>query len=220
MDIRNFFGGGSGAVKKTPVVASPVTTKFDETSIQKKSNRVIKDEDDDEEKTTVSQPCSSIDVPKTKDEDNLRDIAPEGKENRVENKEKGEMTSENPECKSDSHECKDENIPADLADMITWKCGESVPYQVVVDTFDKVASVTGRLDKENLFCKLFRCVIVTTPADLDSVVYLASNTISPAYDGLELGIGDSLLVKAIVESTGRKKEAVDEAYRIEVATPI
>ena len=23
MDIRNFFGGGSGAVKKTPVVASP-----------------------------------------------------------------------------------------------------------------------------------------------------------------------------------------------------
>ena len=51
--------------------------------------------------------------------------------------------------------------------------------------------------------------------DLDFIVYLASNCVSPAYDGLELGIGDSLLVKAICEATGRKKDAVEEAYEKE-----
>ena len=81
----------------------------------------------------------------------------------------------------------------------TWKSGESVPYSALVGTFDNIASVSGRLDKEDTFCKLFKAVIKTTPSDLVSIVYLSSNTLSPAYDGVELGIGDSLLVKAICE---------------------
>jgi DNA ligase-1 len=39
--------------------------------------------------------------------------------------------------------------------------------------------------------------------------------VAPAYEGLELGIGDSLLVKAICEATGRKKDAVEQAYEKE-----
>jgi DNA ligase-1 len=56
-------------------------------------------------------------------------------------------------------------------------------------------------------------VILTTPRDLEHVVYLAFNQVSPAYEGLELGIGDALLVKAVVESTGRTKSAVEAAYK-------
>jgi DNA ligase 1 len=93
--------------------------------------------------------------------------------------------------------------------------GQSIPYLALVNTFEAVSEVSGRLDKENLFCKLFREVIATCPSDLTAVVYLASNSISPAYDGLELGIGDSLLIKAICESTGRNKEQVEQAYKTE-----
>jgi DNA ligase-1 len=102
-----------------------------------------------------------------------------------------------------------------LNTFINWNEGESVPYAKVVEIFEEIAAVSGRLDKENLMSKLFSAVLTSSPQDLESVVYLASNTIYPAYDGLELGIGDSLLIKAICEATGRKKDAVEEAYEKE-----
>ena len=99
--------------------------------------------------------------------------------------------------------------------MIMIMCCAVVPYLALVRTFDEVSHVSGRIDKENLFEKLFRAVLLTSPGDLDVLVYLASNQVSPVYDGLELGIGDSLLVKAVCEATGRKREAVQEDYEKE-----
>lgn len=81
-----------------------------------------------------------------------------------------------------------------------------------MNTFEAVSKVSGRLDKENLFTKFFISVILTTPEDLETVVYLSSNQVAPAYDGLELGIGDSLLVKAICEATGRNKVFVNRLF--------
>ena len=107
------------------------------------------------------------------------------------------------------------DLPSDVQKIITWKAGESVPYLALVEIFEEISQTSGRLEKENLFAKLFRAVISTTPSDLDVIVYLASNEVSPVYDGKELGIGDSLLVKAVCEATGRKKDAVEEAYEKE-----
>ena len=104
------------------------------------------------------------------------------------------------------------DIPVSLSVNITWKVGERVPYLALVNTFEKIENISSRLEKENLFCNLFRSVILTTPGDLECILYLASNTLFPAYDGLELGIGDSLLIKAVVESTGRNKNAVQADY--------
>lgn len=107
------------------------------------------------------------------------------------------------------------SIAPEVASIITWNAGEPVPYLAIVNTFDEISSKSGRIEKENSFCKLFRAVLLSTPADLETVVYLASNMVSPAYEGMELGIGDSLLVKAVCEATGRKREAVEEAYERE-----
>jgi DNA ligase-1 len=70
--------------------------------------------------------------------------------------------------------------------------------------------VSGRLEKESLLCKLLRAVIATTPSELGTIVYLASVNVAPAYEGLELGIGESLLLKAVCEATGRTMTAVKE----------
>ncbi len=39
-------------------------------------------------------------------------------------------------------------------------------------------------------------MIASTPADLLPIVYLCTNRVAPAHEGLELGIGDATLIKA------------------------
>jgi DNA ligase-1 len=106
-------------------------------------------------------------------------------------------------------------LSADLAKLVTWPITEPGPYSLVVATFEEIASKSGRLDKENILARLFRLIIATQPLDLEPVAYMAFNSVAPVYEGLELGVGDSLLVKAICEATGRKKEAVEEDYERE-----
>jgi DNA ligase-1 len=105
-----------------------------------------------------------------------------------------------------------DEISSSIRNIITSSADQPLPYSALVDTFEAVASVSGRLEKENHLCKLFAAVMVYCPHELEAIVYLASNHVFPAYAGLELGIGDSLLVKAISQSTGRTPADVNTDY--------
>ena len=82
--------------------------------------------------------------------------------------------------------------------------GSPIPYQMLTKEFEKIDNITGRLEIQAIMTKLFRQVILTTPQDLYSLIYLASNSVAPAYECVELGIGDSILIKAIGEAYGTK----------------
>jgi DNA ligase-1 len=58
---------------------------------------------------------------------------------------------------------------------------------------------------QEVLCNFFRSVIALTPDDLLMCVYLCCNKLAPAYAGIELGIGDSLLVKALAEASGASR---------------
>lgn len=57
-----------------------------------------------------------------------------------------------------------------------------------------------------------RSVIVLSPNDLLAVIYLCSGQIAPTMSGIELGLGDSILLKAIAESTGKSLAAVKSLF--------
>src|SRR5579859_4916404 len=84
-----------------------------------------------------------------------------------------------------------------------WPPNTPVPYSALVSTFDTISSTTKRLEILSHLTKFYRMVIELTPSNLLHCVYLTINRIAPDYEGLELGIGEGLLVKAIAESSGR-----------------
>uniref|UniRef100_A0A6A7G0Z5 DNA ligase n=2 Tax=Hirondellea gigas TaxID=1518452 RepID=A0A6A7G0Z5_9CRUS len=85
-----------------------------------------------------------------------------------------------------------------------WKVNEPVPYLELCRAFAEIEEISGRLKTIEVMANLYRSVITLTPNDLLPVIYLCVNKIAPPYENLELGVGDSLLYKAIEMSTGRK----------------
>ncbi|KAF3895278.1 DNA ligase [Trichophyton interdigitale] len=84
-----------------------------------------------------------------------------------------------------------------------WKAGDPVPYAALCTTFSHIEMTTKRLIILS-HCALFlRQVLRLTPDDLLSTVQLMINKLAADYAGIELGIGESLIMKAIGESTGR-----------------
>ncbi|KAF9504468.1 hypothetical protein BS47DRAFT_1368773 [Hydnum rufescens UP504] len=93
-----------------------------------------------------------------------------------------------------------------------WKVGESIPYAALTHVFGMIEATSKRLEITALLTSFLLLVIKRSKeGDTDSLrqaVYLCINRLCPDYKGLELGIGESLLQKAIAESTGRKLEAI------------
>ncbi|KAF8642309.1 hypothetical protein AX16_009579 [Volvariella volvacea WC 439] len=88
-----------------------------------------------------------------------------------------------------------------------WKAGEPVPYAALAKTFSLIEATTKRLEKNSILTAFLLLVIQRSNKQdylsLLQAVYLCINRLSPDYVGIELGVGESLLIKAIAESTGR-----------------
>ncbi|KAG9186935.1 DNA ligase 1 [Alternaria panax] len=89
-----------------------------------------------------------------------------------------------------------------------WKPGEPVPYAALCTTFSKIEMTTKRLEIL-AHCSLFlRQVLRLTPSDMLPTVMLMVNKLAADYAGIELGIGESLIMKAVSQSTGRNLQQI------------
>lgn len=77
-----------------------------------------------------------------------------------------------------------------------------------------IAEESGRIVITDIVCNLMRTVIHATPEDLVPVVYLSANRIAPAHEGLELGIGDASIIKALAEACGRTESQIKNQYKV------
>ena len=89
-----------------------------------------------------------------------------------------------------------------------WKAGDPVPYAALCTTFSLIEMTTKRL-VISAHCSLFlRQVLRLTPEDLLPTIHLMINKLAADYAGIELGIGESLIMKAIGETTGRSLQVI------------
>lgn len=82
------------------------------------------------------------------------------------------------------------------------------PYLALARTFEAIEEVSGRLRMIEILANFFRSVIILSPSDLVACVYLSLNQLAPAYEGLELGIAETSLMKVIGQTTGRSMAQV------------
>lgn len=85
-------------------------------------------------------------------------------------------------------------------------------YQDLVKTFAKIEATTKRLEITAYLTTFLTQLIMEAPENLLYTIYLSITRIAPDYEGIELGIGESLLIKAIAESTGRTVASIKADY--------
>ncbi|CAN6287892.1 unnamed protein product [Urochloa humidicola] len=89
-----------------------------------------------------------------------------------------------------------------------WKPGEPVPFLFLARALDIISNESGRIVITEILSNVFRTVMATTPDDLLATVYLSANRIAAPHEGIELGIGDASVIRALAEAYGRKEEHV------------
>ncbi|KAG7454963.1 hypothetical protein MATL_G00251460 [Megalops atlanticus] len=89
-----------------------------------------------------------------------------------------------------------------------WSRGQRVPYLAVARTLEKIEEESGRLKNIETLSNLLRSVIALSPDDLLCCVYLCLNQLGPAYLGVELGVGETVLMRAVAQATGRQLDKI------------
>ncbi|NXC45608.1 DNLI1 ligase, partial [Penelope pileata] len=85
-----------------------------------------------------------------------------------------------------------------------WGHGHSVPYLAVARTFERIEEASARLKIVEILTNLLRSVVALSPSELLPCLLLCLNRPGAASEGLELGIGETLLTRALAQATGRQ----------------
>jgi DNA ligase-1 len=174
----------------------------------KKESKVVEEDEDDDAMEVTS---SSNDKLKRRDSNASasRSEIEEGLEEEEEEDE--DEDDEKPEVAAKAREKVQTTLKAKTKDPYPdWKPGEPVPYAALCTTFSLIEMTTKRLVIA-AHCSLFlRQVLRLTPDDLLPTVLLMINKLAADYAGIELGIGESLIMKAIGESTGRSLAVIKQ----------
>jgi len=95
------------------------------------------------------------------------------------------------------------------------KLGVKIPYAKLASIFEAIENESSRLAIIAIISQFFLEVLQQLTIDkLIRIVYLCINRLGPDYEpGLELGLGETILIKAISECYGRETSKIKADYK-------
>ncbi len=83
-------------------------------------------------------------------------------------------------------------------------------FKDLVSIFERLEATAKRLEMFEILAELFR---ETAPDEIAPIIYMSQGVLLPAFHGLEIGMSDKLLIRALAEAARRPPEEVLEHYK-------
>ncbi len=78
-------------------------------------------------------------------------------------------------------------------------------FRTLTAVFERLEATSKRLEMFEILADLFR---ETAPEEIAPIIYMSQGRLLPAFHGLEIGMSDKLLTRALAEAAGRSPEEV------------
>ena len=83
-------------------------------------------------------------------------------------------------------------------------------FSKLVDYFERLEATAKRLEMFDILSELFK---EATPEDIDKIIYLSQGQLLPPFHGLEIGMSEKLLIRAISNATNIQIKKVEDSFR-------
>lgn len=86
----------------------------------------------------------------------------------------------------------------------------ALDFALLVQTFQKMGGTSSRIALTEYLVELLK----QTPAEIiDKVTYLIQGKLYPDYEGIEIGVAEKMIVRAIASSSGKDAAAIERIYQ-------
>ena len=97
-------------------------------------------------------------------------------------------------------------------DSEPWPCNNPAPYSFLSHTLATLSETRSRILIINTLTNALRTISRHHPSSLLPALYLLSNSLGPPYSSIELGLGPSVISKAIQQVSGLTSAALKRLY--------
>ncbi|XP_049848369.1 DNA ligase 1-like [Schistocerca gregaria] len=150
--------------------------------------------------------------------ENMHEVKQENKElviedGRREDREEKELTEDNSSAQNVIQKDRS-TISICTSDSQLYHENEPIPYLALSRTFDAIRKTRSKLEHISIMREYFFQILLSEPDDLVPAIYLAINQLAPQYEGVQLGVGEHTIQKAISAVTGMSLAAIKSKYEV------
>lgn len=83
-------------------------------------------------------------------------------------------------------------------------------FKTLAEFFDKIESASSRLKMTDYLADLFK---ESNKDEIDKIIYLCQGSIAPRFKGIDLGVGEKFVIRAIALTTGHEAKDINLKYK-------